>query len=108
MSTAQVAHQSPRCNFYLADGRRCACPALRGRRRCRHHVRIFRPQPRNYALPPITDALSMHAALLQLCRSAAEDGVSPETARILLWGAQLAANNLKNLSALLDEEDSSR
>jgi len=101
-TSSQVAHTAPRCNFYLPTGARCACPALRGRRRCRHHQRIFKPRPRNYALPPIEDAASLHAALLQICRAIAEDAVSPDAGRILLWGAQLAANNLKNLAM---EED---
>jgi hypothetical protein len=93
-----AAHAAPRCQAWLPDGRRCACPALRGRRRCRFHLPVFKPQRRSYPLPILEDAASIHLALLQVTRAVAEDGMSPGQARLLLYALQLAASNLKNLS----------
>ncbi len=95
-------HAAPRCNFYKPDGRRCGSPAVRGRRRCYFHQRLFTPARRDYSLPPIEDAHSLHAAVLQVLRAIADGAVSPHDARLMLYGAQIAASNLKNL---LREDD---
>ena len=99
-----AAHAAPRCNFYHLDGRRCGSPALRGKRRCFFHNRIrFKPERRHYPLPPLEDAASIHLALLQLARAAAEDGLTPDQGRVVALALQIAAGNLKNLSLSPDD-----
>lgn len=96
MSRALAA---PRCNHYHADGRRCGSPALKGKRFCHFHRRLFKPARRHYDLPDIEDAASLHCAILQVVRGAAEDGLTAGQARLMLYALQIAAGNLRHLSA---------
>jgi hypothetical protein len=70
---------------------------MRGKRRCYFHARTFKPRRRDYSIPFIADEHSLHVALLQLARAAAEDGVSPEAARLMMMGIQLSASNLRRM-----------
>jgi hypothetical protein len=87
---------------------------MRGKRRCYFHARTFKPRRRDYSIPFIEDEHSLHVALLQLARAAAEDGVTPEAARLMMMGIQLSAANLRQMQRELqmqrerEERDESR
>ena len=91
------AHQAPRCIHTKSDGHRCQSPALKGKSLCYFHSRIRYPRG-GHMLRRLDDGNSVQVTILQAVRALREDTIDPRSARILLWGLQLASANLKNVT----------
>jgi hypothetical protein len=88
------------------DGIRCNSPAVRGKKRCYFHEQLQRMRrPARSAsaraavieLPPLEDALSIQAALMQVTRAILNDQISDKKAGLLLYALQTAATNLRTI-----------
>src|SRR5580658_1828558 len=97
------------CRHIRTTGRRCGSPALRGEHRCYFHHSNHRPEARREAeaiavgypiqLPVLhfdsfEDRPSVQLCLLEVMNRIANDSLSPKKAGMLLYGLQIAANNL--------------
>jgi hypothetical protein len=92
------AAAAPRCNFYLADGRRCGSPALRGGRLCRIHVRKFveaYARRRRQAVPDLAAARTIAVGITQVIRYLWEEEPSVSQCGKILNGIQQASANLR-------------
>jgi hypothetical protein len=92
------AAAAPRCNFYLADGRRCGSPALRGGRLCRIHVRKFveaYARRRRLAVPDLAAARTIAVGITQVMRYLWEEEPSVSQCGKILNGIQQASTNLR-------------
>ncbi|MCI0624485.1 MAG: zf-C3Hc3H domain-containing protein [Acidobacteria bacterium] len=96
-STMARAHQAPRCTHTKSDGHRCQSPALKGKSLCYFHSRIRYPR-RSHMLRRLDDGNSVQVTILQAVRALREGTIDPQSARLLLWGLQLASANLKNVT----------
>jgi hypothetical protein len=93
---AQAA-TAPRCSFYLADGRRCASPALRNQRLCRIHVRKLMEAValrRRKAIPNPAAARTVAVGITQVLRYLWDERPSINQCSKLLYGMQLASASL--------------
>ncbi len=91
------AAAAPRCNFYLADGRRCASPALRGGRLCRIHVRKFMEayaRRRRIAIPNVAAARTIQVGINQVMRYLWEERPGVNQCGKILYGIQQASTSL--------------
>jgi len=96
-STMALAHQAPRCTHTKSDGLRCQSPALKGKALCYFHSRIRYPRG-SHMLRRLNDGNSVQVTILQAVRALREGTIDPKSARILLWGLQIASANLKNVT----------
>ncbi|MEO8726103.1 MAG: hypothetical protein ABI383_08255, partial [Acidobacteriaceae bacterium] len=93
------AHQAPRCIHIKTNGTRCKSPALKKDLYCFFHQQIHaRPEfePRNFDLGSLEDANSIQLTIQQVLRAVLRGEIDPKTARLALYGLQIAARNLKN------------
>jgi hypothetical protein len=91
------AAAAPRCQFYLAEGRRCASPALRNQRLCRIHVRKLMEAialRRRKAIPNPAAARTIALGITQVLRYLWEERPSVNQCSKLLYGMQLASSSL--------------
>ena len=91
------AAAAPRCNFYLASGRRCGSPALRNGRLCRIHVRKLMEAialRRRKAIPNPAAARTVAVGITQVLRYLWEERPSVDQCGKLLYGMQLASSSL--------------
>lgn len=92
------AHQALRCQHIKLNGKRCAAPALRGRRLCHFHSRALRPKKLDYSLPLIEDATSLQFALMQVIRALQDKAMDPRCCGLMLYSLQIACSNLKRFA----------
>ena len=91
------AAAAPRCQFYLAEGRRCASPALRNGRLCRIHVRKLMEAValrRRKAIPDVAAARTLQVGINQVMRYLWEERPSVDQCGKILYGIQLASSSL--------------
>jgi len=91
------ATAAPRCNFYLADGRRCGSPALRNGRLCRIHVNKLTEamaRRRRIAIPNVAAARTIQVGINQVMRYLWEEQPSVDQCGKILYGIQLASSSL--------------
>jgi hypothetical protein len=92
------AAAAPRCQFYLAEGRRCASPALRNGRLCRIHVRKLMEayaRRRRIAVPNVAAARTLQAGINQVMRYLWQERPSVDQCGKILYGIQQASANLR-------------
>jgi len=91
------AAAAPRCNFYLAGGRRCGSPALRNQRLCRIHTRKLLEAValrRRKAIPNPAAARTVAVGITQVLRYLWEERPSVDQCGKILYGIQLASASL--------------
>jgi hypothetical protein len=94
------AAAAPRCQCYLAEGRRCAAPALRGGRLCRIHVRKLMEAVslrRRKAIPNPAAARTVAVGITQVLRYLWEERPGLDQCGKLLYGMQLASASLDKM-----------
>jgi len=97
MKNLARAASAPRCNFYLADGRRCGSPALRSGRLCRIHVRKLMEAValrRRKAIPNVGTARTIAVGITEVMRYLWEERPSVDQCGKILYGIQLASASL--------------
>ena len=91
------------CRHIHTDGRRCASPALREQELCFFHQTsrsaIARPKRRRgrqvaFDLPIPEDRSAIQLSIGEVLRRVASNDVDPRRAGLLLYGLQIASNNL--------------
>ena len=102
------------CRHIMTTGLQCQSPALLGHRFCFYHVRQaanhrnIRPSPkldpffehgRHIRLSPLEDRQSVQMALSQTVAALAAGQIELKHAKAVLYGLQLAAQNIKELEA---------
>jgi len=91
------AAAAPRCQFYLAEGRPCASPALRNQRLCRIHVRKLMEAialRRRKAIPNPAAARTIALGITQVLRYLWDERPNVNQCSKLLYGMQLASSSL--------------
>jgi len=107
------------CSHVKKNGLVCQSPALKGSAFCYHHFRLTKQKSsivaftqrevltastaRTYDLPPliikidpIEDARSLNLAVSQVLVALASNRLAADRATAILYGLQLAANNLRH------------
>jgi len=109
--TAQPATKSFQCRHIRTTGRRCGSPSLRGEHFCYYHHPSSRPSAHSRVdaeaiadgypmrLPTLRfdsfeDRPSVQLCLLEVMNRIACDAIDPKKAGMLLYGLQIASNNL--------------
>lgn len=90
------------CRHILTDGRRCGSPALRRQSFCYYHHTTRKPAPHpallrrssTLELPRMEDRSAVQYSISEVLRAIAEDAIDPRRASLLLYGLQIASNNL--------------
>jgi hypothetical protein len=91
-----------RCRHIFIDGHRCGSPSLRGEHLCYYHhtSRGHAEEKRNrrtwteFELPPLEDRSSVLAAVTEVLQRIACNNLPTKQAGLLLYGLQIASNNL--------------
>jgi len=110
-NVSSVAPKSFQCNYVRASGRRCGCASLRGEQFCYYHYTTRRPgTPSQAALPheagfdqtqpafhlhSLEDRASVQIAVKEVMNRLAAGTIDVKLASLLLYGLQLASNNLQ-------------
>ncbi len=95
------------CRHILTDGRRCGSPALRAEHFCYFHATTRVPTPRlsrarsqvTLELPPPEDRTAIQFSIGEVLRHIASGHIEPRRAGLLLYGLQIASNNLPREAA---------
>ena len=85
------------CRHVHPSGHRCGSPALRDEPFCYHHHTTRRPAPRGIdgvPIPPLEDRTTLQQALTAVLTRISEGTLEPRRASLLLYGLQIAQNNL--------------
>jgi hypothetical protein len=91
------------CRHILPSGRKCHCPALRGKPFCFHHTKLhFRNsatrKPGELRPLAIEDLPGLHAAVANALTALSSPLIDTRRAGLLLYGLHLAANLSKRFS----------
>ena len=107
----------PTCKHVKLDGSPCAQPARRGKEFCRFHSALYEPivmpgQPL-YRPPILEDSASVQIVIMQVIRELMRQPIDKHNAGLILYGLQLASNNLSRFRELYpppppEEEEESR
>ena len=94
----------PLCRHVKLDGSGCAQPARRGKEFCRFHNTLYEPavmpgQPL-YRPPILEDTASVQVVIMQVIRELMRQPVDKSNAGLILYGLQLASNNLSRFREL--------
>ena len=94
----------PLCRHVKLDGSGCAQPARRGKEFCRFHNTLYEPavmpgQPL-YRPPILEDSASVQIVIMQVIRELMRQPVDKSNAGLILYGLQLASNNLARFREL--------
>ena len=85
------------CRHVHPSGHRCGSPALRGEPFCYHHHTTRRPPAEpagTLHLPALEDRTTLQQALTAVLARIADGTLGPRRASLLLYGLQIAQNNL--------------
>jgi hypothetical protein len=94
----------PFCKHVKLDGTGCAQPALRLKEFCRFHYTLYDPvvmpgQPL-YRPPILEDTASVQIVIMQVIRELMRQPIDKSNAGLILYGLQLASNNLARFREL--------
>ncbi|GAA3747698.1 hypothetical protein [Terriglobus aquaticus] len=122
----------PSCRHILTNGEKCESPAWSGRHFCYYHtlyrrrnkpnkkttpalnvaivdnedkwhrVEAIEPFAKRYTLGPLEDAASIQVAISTVLNALADQRIDHGRASTLLYGLQLASNNLRALQTATD------
>lgn len=95
------------CQHVRIGGQRCTQPARRNSDYCRFHTAALQSLPAKLAelteqLPPLEDLASVQIALMKVIQFIMKHPYEAQNARPILYGLQLAANNLARTQNLAD------
>jgi len=99
---------SKHCRHRKEDGFYCQAPALHGRDYCYHHLRslgrrlrmaraLAQREPYHIVLPLLDNKHSIQVAIMQVLDAMSNGLLTEKRGRIMLFGLQLAATNLRSL-----------
>jgi hypothetical protein len=104
-----------RCRYIFTDGHRCGSPSLRGEHFCYYHHTSLgsaadiraRREWTEFELPLLEDRSSVLAAVTEVLQRIACDKLPSKQAGLLLYGLQIASQNLPETgeAKTIDEED---
>jgi hypothetical protein len=95
----------PRCQHLKVNGTQCGCPALRRRRYCYFHTRVYEQNARMkkdqsglgaMELPLLEDANAVQMALMEVVQRLAWGRIDHKTSGQILYALQTASSNLKS------------
>ncbi|MGE5204329.1 MAG: hypothetical protein ACM3SW_02200 [Actinomycetota bacterium] len=95
LKNLEYADAVPRCEYVLPQGTQCKCPQMRGERFCYAHNRWRRLEPQNLDLRSIEDANGIQQNLMAVMQALVDDRITEKRAAALLYGHQIAANNVR-------------
>ena len=115
-ATTEATHEPSkryRCRHLFVDGHRCGSPSLRGEHFCYYHhtTRGFADERRSrrdwaeFELPQLEDRSSVLAAVNEVLQRIACDKLPSKQAGLLLYGLQIASQNLPDTGEAVSEED---
>ena len=115
-ATTEATHEPSkryRCRHLFVDGHRCGSPSLRGEHFCYYHhtTRGFADERRSrrdwaeFELPQLEDRSSVLAAINEVLQRIACDKLPSKQAGLLLYGLQIASQNLPDTGEAVSEED---
>ncbi len=101
---SSAAFGGPLCKHVKLDGNGCAQPALRNKEFCRFHSTVYDPavmpgQPL-YRPPALEDSASVQVVIMQVVRELMRQPIDKSNAGLILYGLQLASNNLARFREL--------
>jgi hypothetical protein len=85
------------CRHVHLSGHRCGSPALRGEPFCYLHHTTRNPAPRPspvFQIPQLEDRATLQLAIAEVLARIAAGTLDPKRAGLLLYGLQIAQNNL--------------
>jgi hypothetical protein len=97
------ANASPRCVHLLPGGLPCTQPARRGHRFCRFHDPVAARNLRMH-LPIIEDAPSLQFAVAEVVSALVAGKIDKDSAAVAFQGIRLAAENLKDFQAEMNND----
>jgi len=95
------------CQHVRIGGQRCTQPARRNSNYCRFHTAALQGLPAKLSelteqLPPLEDMASVQIAIMKVVQFIMKHPGEAQNARPILYGLQLAANNLARSQNLAD------
>jgi len=96
LTNLEYADATPRCEYVLPGGTRCGCPQMRGEKFCYAHKRWRRLEPESLDLKSIEDANGIQQNLMAVMQALVDDRITEKRAAALLYGHQIAANNVRH------------
>lgn len=98
---------APRCRHIKFSGTQCGSPALRNKKFCFYHEQAFPMIVECYSegkystgeivMPAFEDAHSIQTVVRQVVQLLLQKRIERKTARLLLYGLQIASSNLKRI-----------
>jgi hypothetical protein len=94
------------CRHIFTDGHRCGSPAIRRQNFCFYH-RAARPavsmngRPSYFPMPLIGDRAAIQNAIFEILNRASSGDIQYREAATLLYGLQLASNNLNRIETAI-------
>ncbi len=91
----------------MPNGAKCHSPALRGKPYCYFHSRLHQiaVQPKSpnetLTIPVLEDRCAIQLALSQVLSALASGQIDPRRAALLLYGLQIASQNVERKGAVL-------
>ncbi|HEV2709093.1 MAG TPA: hypothetical protein VGU67_02665 [Edaphobacter sp.] len=118
-ATTEAEHEPSRryrCRHLFVDGHRCGSPSLRGEHFCYYHhtTRGFADEMRSrregieFELPQLEDRSSILAAITEVLQRIACDKLPSKQAGLLLYGLQIASQNLPEAGEASSENQEDR
>ncbi len=91
------AHEAPRCVHTKTNGTICKSPAMRGNIYCYFHLQIHeQPDFQAIDIGTLEDANSIQMSIQRVLSAALRGQIDQKTARLALYGLQIATRNLKH------------
>ncbi len=90
------------CRHIHLSGHRCGSPALRDESFCYYHHTTRKPAARHkphFQIPNLEDRSALQHSITEVLNRISQGLLDPKTAGLLLYGLQIAANNLPRPSA---------
>jgi hypothetical protein len=96
-----IHHNATQCLHQKVDGTRCGSPALTDKQFCYWHNRIRRQfKEKEIELPPLEDVNAVQVAINDLLHAMLQETIDQKKATSLLYGLQLARDNMRHLTAV--------
>lgn len=81
-----------RCEYMMANNRRCGSPAMRNRRHCYFHGGAnARAKSKRLIVPVLENQKAIQMAVTRICQGIADERLDPRRATSLLYGLQVAS-----------------
>ena len=97
------ARRAPRCAHLKTNGDRCGSPAVSGQELCYFHSQALADE-RPIRLPVLEDANAIQVAVMIVMDGLYRGNLNYKKAALLLYGLQIASNNLRLLAGVSDPD----